>query len=132
MAGPPSFGSLRLASTDDVLRLGVVCTAGFRYSERFIWERTAHHQHLQRTITWFRQEVSELNKKPEFIVLVAFDSYDPDESSKTDAIIPANNGWTPPKAGTPVAVGLGVWRLQPSSPLIGKYQNEIGMLVTAP
>ncbi|KAK4223411.1 hypothetical protein QBC38DRAFT_459353 [Podospora fimiseda] len=126
MTEAPSFGSLKLASPDDVLRLGVVCTAGFRYSEQFIWERTAHAQYPQSTMNWFRQEVMEFIRKPEFIALVALDDYDPDESSKTEAIIPVDNGWTPPKAGTPVVVGLGVWRLQPGSPRIGKYQNETG------
>ncbi|KAK0664563.1 hypothetical protein QBC41DRAFT_283784 [Cercophora samala] len=124
MAAQPSLGRLRLASPDDILRLGIVCTAGFRCSEQFIWERTAHNQHPQSTITFFRHAVAEFIKNPEFIALVAVDAYNPDESSKTDAIIPVDNGWKPPAAGTPVVVGLGVWRLQPGSPRVGKYQNE--------
>ncbi len=41
-----SFGALRLATPEDVLRLGVVCTEAFRYSDQFIWERPYHSNTL--------------------------------------------------------------------------------------
>lgn len=125
---PPSFGSLRLASPRDILRLGIVCTASFRYSEQFDWERTHHEQFPQSTIVWYRHSMAEFIRSPRHIVLVAVDSYDPDESSKTKAIIPEDNGWKPPDAGAEVVVGIGVWQLEASSPRIGQFQNDDGLL----
>ncbi|KAK4652764.1 hypothetical protein QC762_500408 [Podospora pseudocomata] len=61
----PPLGRLRLASPENILRLGVVCTSGFRYSEHFIWERTAHDRHPRNTVTFFRHEVAEFIKTPE-------------------------------------------------------------------
>lgn len=120
----PRFGPLKLASPADILRLGIVCAAGFRYSEQFIWERTAHEQHPQSTIVCFRHEVQEFIRDPQYIALVILDGYDPGESSKTIAVIPKDNGWIPPAAGTPVVVGLGVWKLEASSKRIGHFQND--------
>ncbi|KAL6399311.1 hypothetical protein AUP68_17857 [Ilyonectria robusta] len=124
---PPPFASLRLASPADILRLGVVCTAGFRYSEEFTWERTHHEEYPQSTITFYRQEVSEFIRSPDHIVLVAMDRYSPEESSKTEAVIPADNGWSPPEPVTEVVVGLGIWKLEPSSERTGQFQNDNGM-----
>lgn len=104
--------------------MGVVCTAGFRYSEQFIWERTQHDQFPQSTIVFFRHEVEEFIRSPDHIVLV--DGYDPDESSKTEAVIPMDNGWYPPESGAEVVVGLGIWKLEPSSKRIGQFQNDDG------
>jgi len=109
---PPPFGSLRLTSPRDILKLGIVCTASFRYSEQFDWERTHHEQFPQSTMVWYRHSMADFICSPRHIVLVAVDSYEPDESSKTKAIIPADNGWKPPEAGSEVVVGIGVWRLE--------------------
>ncbi|KAF3020919.1 hypothetical protein E8E14_002369 [Neopestalotiopsis sp. 37M] len=128
----PSFGSLRLASPADILRLGVVCTAGFWYSEQFTWERTAHNQYPQSTITFFRHEVRDFIKQPEFVVIVIEDSYEPDESSKTAAKIPEDNGWSPPEPGSPVVVGLTIWKLQNSSQRVGHFQNNTGSFPDLP
>ncbi|KUJ08322.1 uncharacterized protein LY89DRAFT_765174, partial [Mollisia scopiformis] len=119
---PPSFGALHLATPEDVLRLGVVYTAAFRYSEQFIWERPYHSKYPQDTILSFRHEVTTLIKDPKMIVLVAVDKYEPDESSKTDATIPVDNGWTPPEKGHEVVVGIAVWQLEPGCKRIGHFQ----------
>ncbi|VBB80934.1 Putative protein of unknown function [Podospora comata] len=124
MTLPPPLGRLCLASPENILRLEVVCTSRFRYSEHFIWERTAHDRHPRSTVTSFRHEVAEFIKNPEFIALVAVNAYDPDESSKPEAIKPVDNGWRPPPAGTPVVVGLGIWRLQPGSSRVGSIRMK--------
>lgn len=49
---------------------------------------------------FFRHEVAEFIRKPKYIALVAVDGDIPDESCKPDVVIPEDNGWTPPKAGT--------------------------------
>ncbi len=109
---------------EDVLRLGIVCTAGFRYSEQFIWERPFHEKYPEDTIVFFRHEVARFIKDPEAIVLVATDRYDPEESAKTEAVIPPDNGWSPPAAGAEVVIGMTVWKLQPGSPRKGRFQPD--------
>lgn len=76
--------------------------------------------------------MAEFIRSPRHIVLVAVDSYDPDESSKTKAIIPEDNGWKPPDAGAEVVVGIGVWQLEASSPRIGQFQNDDAPYPTLP
>ncbi|KAJ9165686.1 hypothetical protein NKR19_g210 [Coniochaeta hoffmannii] len=129
---PPPFGSLRLTSQRDILKLGIVCTASFRYSEQFDWERTHHEQFPQSTMVWYRHSMADFICSPRHIVLVAVDSYEPDESSKTKAIIPADNGWKPPEAGSEVVVGIGVWRLETLSRCIGRFQNDDAPYPTLP
>ncbi len=124
----PQLGALHIASPSDILRLGIVATAGFRYSEHFIWERPFHVDHPLDTITFFRHEVEHFVKSPEHIVLVASDRYDPDESNKTKAVIPDENGWAAPAPEEQVIVGLAVWKLEAGSKRVGKFQNESGAL----
>lgn len=82
----------RLAGTTDIWRLAIVCTAGFCYSEHFIWERPNHEQHPLSTVVAFCHEVKEFIQSPDHIVLVSLDKYDPEESRKTRAVIPGNTG----------------------------------------
>ncbi|KAI0385425.1 hypothetical protein F5Y04DRAFT_245811 [Hypomontagnella monticulosa] len=129
---PPPLGSLRLATPDDVMRLGVVCTASFYYSEEFTWERIYHDQYPQSTIVHYRNEAVEFINEPEFITLVIEDDYDTDESSKTNATIPEDNGWEPPEKGTKVVVGMAVWKLESGSKRIGRFQNLTGNFPDVP
>ena len=118
---PPPLRGLRIAGLNDVLRLGIVCTAGFRYAEQFIWERPCHAQHPHATILFFSPEVEAFIRRPEHVVLVAMDRYDPGESDKTDAVIPADNGWQPPAPSSEVVVALAVWKLEPGSQRVGCF-----------
>jgi hypothetical protein len=122
----PDIQPLRIASPNDILRLGVVATAGFRYSEQFMFERIFHVDYPQDTIVFFRHEAEEFVKSPWHIILVAIDKYDPEESAKTEAVIPVDNGWQPPSPGEDVIVGFGVWKLQPDSAHVGEFQNVTG------
>ncbi|KAH9211802.1 hypothetical protein DL95DRAFT_510438 [Leptodontidium sp. 2 PMI_412] len=121
---PSAFRKIRLATPEDVLRLGIICTASFRYSEQFIWERPYHAEYPQDTIVFFRHEVRSLIEDPKMIVAVAVDEYDPEESSKTGATIPVDSGWTPPDRGDEVVVGIAVWQLEPGSKRIGHFQSS--------
>ena len=127
----PGLGKLRIASPADILRLGIVCTAGFWYSEHFHWVRPYHAQYPLDTITFFQHEVAGLLENPEFIVLAAVDAYDPQESEKTEATIPAGHGWQIPEAGEEVVVGLAVWKLEPNSKRYGQYRNDTGSLMNS-
>ena len=122
----PRLGMLRVATPPDVLRIGIVATAGFRHTEQFIWERPRHQQYPQDTILFFREEFADFMKSPEHIVLVAFDKYEADESNKTAAVIPPDNGFTPPEAGEQVIVAVGCWKLEPGSKRKGRFQNKTG------
>src|SRR3954468_12927630 len=41
----PCRGTLRVAGPDDILRIVIVATAGFRYSPLFCWERPYHAEY---------------------------------------------------------------------------------------
>ena len=132
LPGPPSLGKLRIAAPEDVLRLGIVAAAGFRYSEHFMWERPYHENYPLDTIIHYRHEAVEYIRSPTHVVLVALDLYDPDESNKTKAVIPKDSGWESPAAGEEVVVGLAIWRLEPGSKRRGKFQNNRGGHVHLP
>ncbi|KAI1327875.1 hypothetical protein F5Y16DRAFT_182045 [Xylariaceae sp. FL0255] len=122
----PALGALRIASPLDVLRIGIVAAAGFRYSPVFDWERPYHQKFPQDTLLSYRQEFASVIKSHEHIVLVALDKFDPDESKKTKALIPGDNGWTPPAGGDDVVVGVGCWKLEKGSKRLGDFQNDTG------
>ncbi|KAJ4312732.1 hypothetical protein N0V84_009794 [Fusarium piperis] len=125
-APAPPLGLLRLASPADILRIGIVAAAGFRYSPVFDWERPKHAQFPQDTLLSYRHEFSSVIKSPEHIVLVATDRFDPTEGEKTSAIIPRDNGWVAPEPGDDgeVVVGVACWKLQPGSDRKGSFQND--------
>ena len=78
----PAFGLLRLASLRDMPRIGVVATAGFRYSPAFVWGRTYHDKFFGDTLASYRNSFTKLILDPKYIVLVAEDEYDPRRANK--------------------------------------------------
>ncbi|KAG8169503.1 hypothetical protein KVR01_000248 [Diaporthe batatas] len=126
------FGALRLASPGDLLRIGIVAAAGFRYSPVFDWERPYHEEYPGDTLLSYRQEFSSVMKDENYAVLVAVDHFDPMEHEKTKAIIPQDNGWDAPAAGEEVVVGVGCWKLEPGSKRIGEFQNDTGPYPSLP
>lgn len=48
-------------------------------------------------------------KDPEYIVVVAEDTYDPDEDQKSSAIIPPDDGTFKPRKGESVIAGVASW-----------------------
>jgi hypothetical protein len=122
----PALGSLRIASPKNIMRIGIVAACGFRYSPVFQWERPYHERYPEDTLLSYRQEFSEVMKNPEFIVLVAVDKYDPEESKKSKAIIPPKNGAVVPSEGEEVVVGVGCWKLEKGSKRVGQFQNDTG------
>ena len=100
----PNFGRLRLAIPNDVLRIGIVATASFYYSPLFHWERPYHKDFPHDTILSYRTQFASAIKSENYMVLVAEDEFLIDEDSKTDAIIPSDNGWLPPAVGQKVVL----------------------------
>jgi hypothetical protein len=122
----PSLGSLRLATPSDILRIGIVATAGFRYSPLFRWERPHHEDYPEDTLLSYRTQFRDALKNDDFIVLIAEDSYKSDEHDSTKAIIPSDNGWSPPAEGEQVIVGVASIKLEPGSKRRGQFKDNDG------
>jgi hypothetical protein len=97
---PPPLGALRVASPADVLRIGIVATAAFKYSPLFRWERPHHEKYPGDTLLSYRTQFQNAIQSDDFIVLVQEDVHDPLENDKADAVIPDNNRWESPQAGS--------------------------------
>ncbi|KAH6977724.1 acyl-CoA N-acyltransferase [Ilyonectria destructans] len=123
----PSLGKLRIATPDDVLRIGIVAAAGFKYSPLFRWERPFHEEYPEDTLASYRTQFEAHIQSDDFAVLVLEDVYDPCEGKKTEATIPQDNGWEPPKAGTKVVVGVMSLKLEPNSPRRGQFKSRESM-----
>jgi hypothetical protein len=126
MGALPALSSLRVPSPRDVLRIGIVAAAGFRYSPLFRWERPYHEKFPDDTLLSYRSQFMSAMKSDDFIVLIAEDDYLPDENTNTTAIIPPNNGWEPPDAGEKVIVGIISVKLDLHSPHKGQLKNHEG------
>jgi hypothetical protein len=109
-----------------VLRIGIVATAAFKYSPLFRWERPHHEKYPGDTLLSYRTQFQNAIQSDEFIVLVQEDTHDPRENDKTDAVIPDNNGWEPPQAGSKVVVGVISVKLEPGSARRGQLKNRDG------
>lgn len=124
----PAFGPLRPASLIDVPRIAIVATRGFRYSPVFQWERPYHEQYPDDTLISYRAMFAQRIKDPEYIVVVAEDTYDPDEDQKSSASIPPDDGTFKPRKGESVIAGVASWKLEPESRRVGQFQNHTSML----
>ena len=124
----PPLKTLRIASPQDVLRIGEVAACSFSYSPVFDWERPYHKKFPEDTLLSYRNEFTSFIKNPEYVVLVAVDKYDPDESKKSLAIIPPNNGAETPAKGDEVIVGVACYKLVPGSKRKGQFNNETGTI----
>ena len=122
----PVLGALRIASSTDILRIGVVATSGFYYSPAFQWERPYHANYPADTLASYRTEWANIVKDPNYIVLVATDKYDSEEGLRSKAIIPPDNGTKTPAAGEDVIVGMGCWKLEKGSKRVGQLHNNKG------
>ncbi|KAJ6149839.1 hypothetical protein N7471_001038 [Penicillium samsonianum] len=60
------------------------------------------------------------------IILDAEDAFKSNEDGSTEAIIPSNNGWTPPSDGKKVIVGVASIKLEPSSKRLGQFNSNEG------
>ena len=125
----PQLGDLRVATPDDILRCGIVASASFRYSSLFRWERPYHKDFPEDTLLSYRTQAKDFILRDDIIVIVSEDAYEPDEKEKTEAIIPAENGWSAPAAGEKVVVGWAAIILEPDSKRKGQYiYNKHGEL----
>lgn len=128
----PPLGTLRVASPSDILRIGVVATASFRYSPVFRWERPYHAKFPEDTLLSYRREFMNVIQDDEIIVLVVEDEYIPNENESTDAIISDDNGWSAPPAGEKVVVGAITLKLPPGSTRRGQMKSSDGDLPDLP
>lgn len=125
-ATAPDLGSLRIAAPVDLLRIGIVAVAGFQSSAFFPWERPFHAKYPGDTLASYCTEFKAHIRSDEFVVLVQEAAYEPSEGQETKAIIPSDNGWTPPDAGEMVVVGVMSLKLEPNSPRRGQFKNRNG------
>jgi hypothetical protein len=86
---PPCLGTLRIATPANVLRIGIVATAGFKYSPLFKWERPHHEQYPSDTLLSYRTQFQNAIKSDDFIVLVQKDAYDPGKTTRRPPSPPA-------------------------------------------
>jgi len=114
--------NLRLATIRDVPRLGQVATAGLFYSPAFTWERKYHDKYPGDTLKAYEKWLAMAIRDPECIVLVAEDSYQPDENTKTGATI-VSNSEVNPQPGNQVVVGFTVWHLPSGAKSIGRFMD---------
>lgn len=122
----PALGALRIATPSDILRIGLVATASFRYSPLFRWERPHHDEFPDDTLLSYRKQFTDAMANDEVIVLVAEDAFMPNENDYTKATIPPGNGWTPPAKGDKVVVGVASIKLEPGSNRRGQFQSGEG------
>ncbi|KAM5359151.1 hypothetical protein ACJZ2D_014690 [Fusarium nematophilum] len=119
-------------SPSDVLRVGIVARAGFRYSPLFRSERPFNEQYPGDTLLSYRTQFQNAIKRDDFIALVQEDALPPEENDKTKAIIPHNNGWEAPEAGDKVIVGVISIKLEPGSARRGQLKNHQGSYADLP
>ena len=123
----PALGKLRIASLNDLPRIGVVAASGFRYTSVFIWERPYHESYPQDTLLSYRHKFREAILDQQYVVHVAEDRYRLDERDESTDVIPCEDGVSPRAPGETVVVGVACWKLQPGSPSIGEYQDHNGI-----
>jgi hypothetical protein len=121
-AAPP-FGTLRLATINDIPRIAVVATASFFYSPTFAWERRYHRQYPEDTLKNYEKQFADFIRDPGSIVLVAEDSYQPTEHTKTQATIASNADENAHQEGESVIVGVAAWHLAAGSKRVGQFVN---------
>lgn len=122
----PELGALRPALGSDIARIGVVATAGFRYSPVFQWERPYHEKFPEDTLNSYKDLFAKIIQDRQYIVLVAEDYFDPDEAKKSSAIVLPGSEANKPKAGEKVVVGVACWKLEEGSKRVGQFGNITG------
>ena len=123
----PELGALRPVLCSDIPRIGIVATAGFRYSPVFQWERPYHEKYPEDTFNSYKDLFSKIIQDPQYIVLAAEDRFDPDEAKKSSAKILPDNEAKTPKAGEKVIVGVACWKLEEGSKRVGQFGNITGL-----
>jgi len=119
----PPLGELRLATISDVPRIAVVATSSFFYSPLSAWERRYHAQYPEDTLKDYARTFADFIRNPETIVLVAEDSYQPNEHSKRGAVITSHLDDKIYQEGGTVVVGIAAWHLPTGSERAGQFVN---------
>lgn len=104
-----SVGQVSPGHPSDILRIALVAASGFYYSPVFTWERPSHKEFPEDTHWSYCQQYIRYLRDAQSLLVVVRDSYEPDESSKTD-LIPGYKEQTYER-GAQVIVGLAVFKL---------------------
>ena len=102
----PAFPHLRLASLQDVRRLAVVATLGFRDSEIFRFGRPHYDQFPQDAVAAFRNSFRDQICNPRAVVVVA-----EDEKLKENEDMERHNTSLEGESSRVIA-GVGIWILE--------------------
>ncbi|MCJ1287248.1 hypothetical protein MMC26_006596 [Xylographa opegraphella] len=120
----PPFGALRLASPIDIKRISIIATCGFFGGPVCAYYRPFITQYPEDTLASYFQIFSAYMKSPRHVVLVAVDSYDALESTKSELKFPVYDEEVVPVVGEQVIVGVAVWALEESSQRIRDFQHD--------
>ncbi|MCJ1384236.1 hypothetical protein MMC17_007352 [Xylographa soralifera] len=120
----PSFGALRLASSKDIERIGIVATCGFFGGPVCAWYRPFMTQYPMDTLESYCQIFAEFIKSPRHAVLVAVDSYDGLEGTVSKLNLPIYEQSVIPVTRDKVIVGVAVWALEEGSRRTGDFQGD--------
>lgn len=82
-----------------------------------------HTKYPEDTFRSYEAMFAERIRNPEFIALVTEDTFDSDETSKTEASIHPGKNYTVPQEGSKVIVGVATWKLEPGSLRRGQYMD---------
>ena len=124
----PALGALRIASPQDIKRIGTVATCGFSGGAVCAWNRPFLAQYPTDTLNSFCQIFSDFIRSPRHVVLVAVDAYDPLENTTCMLDIPIRDEGVVVAGGEEVVVGVAVWALEEGSERSGDFQNDTSIL----
>ncbi|KAI9150894.1 Taurine hydroxylase-like protein SAT17 [Paramyrothecium foliicola] len=116
LTAPLSYPHVRQAKPSDIMRIGIICCAGFRYSPIFRWERPHHEEYPEDTLLSYRKIFADAIGNENSIVYVALDKYNPNENDYTTAKFPSQNDWNPPEKDTLIPVAIAWIKMPPGSP----------------
>lgn len=112
--------------------MGIITYAAFERTTQFTWMVPDHRRWPSKVLLLERHRLASLLRTRNHVVVVAEDTYDPDEAAKANATIPSDDSapspasrWTEGRA----IVGLAVWRFEGNSARIGQFedQQQIGL-----
>jgi hypothetical protein len=110
--------------------MSVVAASSFIYAPLFEHTRPNHKDYPSDTIQYYSAQFAKFIQDPHFVVIVALDTYDLDERSKSIAVIPEDTRPRRFAAGDEVIVGVTVWKLKSDSARVGEFYDSTGKIFT--
>lgn len=123
----PPLSPLRVATPLDVMRMGIITYAAFERTTQFTWMAPDHRRWHSKVLLLERQRLASLLRTRNHVVVVAEDTYDPDEAAKANVTIPSDDPAPSPASrwteGRTI-VGVAVWRFEGNSARIGQFEEQ--------